>query len=418
MHFVFSPPADAAAGLLNLPWHEPLEEWEDDRLTEIPQRGISRHVVRFIAEGGEVFALKEIPERLARREYSVLRQIGRMGIRAVDVLGVVVERPDDLDAMLVTRFLDYSSSFRALFANPRGAHMTDRLMDAQVELLVRLHLAGVFWGDCSLSNTLFRFDAGALAAYLVDAETAEIHPQLSVGQREYDLDIAFQKVAAELMDLQAGELLAEDIDPIETAEDLVRRYRRLWAELTDEEVMQRKEQRYRIGERIRRLNELGFDVDEVELIDDPSGGSRLKLKTRVAEPGHHRRVLFARTGLDVQENQARRLLADIASFRGWLEQSEGRRVPETVAASKWLTDIYERVVQAIPSHLRSRLDPTEIFHEILEHRWFLSEAAGLDVGTSTAAKDYFARVLPEVPEDLVTPASSITDDAPADPDEE
>ncbi len=180
--------------------------------------------------------------------------------------------------------------------------------------------------------------------------------------------------------------------------------------------MQRQEQRYRIGERIRRLNELGFDVDEVELIDDPSGGSRLKLTTRVAEPGHHRRVLFARTGLDVQENQARRLLADIASYRGWLEQLEQRRVPEAVAASRWLTEIYERIVQDIPAHLRGRLDQAEIFHEILEHRWFLSEAAGVDVGTSTAAQDYFANVLPEVPDELVTPASAITDpDAPDDP---
>jgi hypothetical protein len=409
VHFVFSPPADAAAGLLNLPWHLPLEDWEDDRLTEIPQRGISRHVVRFIAEGGEVFALKEIPERLARREYSVLRRIGRLGIPAVEVLGVVVERAEDLDAMLVTRFLDYSSSFRALLANPRGARLTDRLMDAQVELIVRLHLAGVFWGDCSLSNTLFRFDAGALSAFLVDAETAEIHPQLSTGQREYDVQIAFEKVAVELMDLQAGDLLAEDIDPVDTAQALVNRYQRLWAELTDEEVMQRHEQRYRIGERIRRLNQLGFDVDEVELIDDPSGGCRLKLTTRVAEPGHHRRMLFARTGLDVQENQARRLLADIASFRGWLEQSEGRRVAEAVAASRWLAEIYEPVARAIPPHLRSRLDQAEIFHEILEHRWFLSEAAGRDVGTRAAARDYFASVLPAVPEDLVTPVSSMTD---------
>ena len=409
MRFVFSPPAEKAAGLLNLPWNEPLEEWKDDRLTEIPQRGISRHVVRFIAEDGEVFALKEIPERLARREYSILRRLGQMGIPAVEVLGVVVDRPDDLDAILVTRFLDFSSSFRALFANPRGAHMTDRLMDAQVELLVRLHLAGIFWGDCSLSNTLFRFDAGALSAFLVDAETAEIHPQLSAGQRAYDLDIAFEKVAAELMDLQAGNLVGGDLDPMEAAADLVHRYRRLWAELTDEEVMQRHEQRYRIGERIRRLNELGFDVDEVELIEDPGGGSRLKLTTRVAEPGHHRRVLFARTGLDVQENQARRLLADITSFRGWLEQSEQRRVPEAVAASRWLTEMYEPVVRAIPAHLRTRLDQAEIFHEILEHRWFLSEAAGLDVGTTAAARDYFASVLPEVPEDLVTPVSSMTE---------
>jgi hypothetical protein len=404
VHFVFSPPAEAAAGLLSLPWDEPLEDWQDDRLTEIPQRGISRHIVRFVAEEGEVFALKEIPERLARHEYTLLRHLKGLGIPAVDVLGLVVERANGLDAVLVTRFLAYSSSFRALFASPRGSHMTDRLMDAQVELLARLHLGGVMWGDCSLSNTLFRFDAGALAAYLVDAETAEAHAQLSRGQREYDLDLAHERVAAELMDLQAGELLAEDVDPLEIADDLVRRYHHLWRELTDEQTIPREEQRYRIADRIRRLNELGFDIDEVDLIDDADGGSRLRFTTRVAEPGHHRRRLMALTGLDVWENQARRLLADIASFRGWMEQVEGRRVPEAAAAYRWLTRVYEPTVNAIPPHLRNRLDQAEVFHEILEHRWFLSEAAGVDVGTRAAAKDYFERVLPEVPEDLVTPA--------------
>jgi Domain of unknown function (DUF4032)/Lipopolysaccharide kinase (Kdo/WaaP) family len=414
MHFVFSPPAEAAAGLLDLPWGRPLIEWSDDRLTEIPQRGLSRHVVRFVAEGGEVFALKEIPERLARREYTLLRRLKELGIPAVDVLGIVVERPDELDAMLVTRFLDYSSSFRALFANPRGAHMIDRLMDAQVELLARLHLAGFMWGDCSLSNTLFRLDAGALSAYLVDAETAELHPRLSDGQREYDLEIAHERVAGELLDLEAGGCLAEGIDPLEVAADLVSRYHALWRELTDEEVIPRAELRYRVAERIRRLNDLGFDVDEVELIDDPSGGSRLKLTTRVAEPGRHRNVLMALTGLDVWENQARRLLADIASFRGWLEQVEQRRVPEAVAATRWLAEVYEPTMAAVPPHLRNRLDAAEIFHEILEHRWFLSEAAGRDVGIAVAAKDYIANVLPEVPVDLVTPPPEPHADGPAD----
>jgi tRNA A-37 threonylcarbamoyl transferase component Bud32 len=404
VRFVFSPPADTAAGLLTLPWREPLEQWTDERIQEIPQRGISRHVVRFVAEGGDFYALKEIPERYARREYQLLRHLKELGIPAVEVLGAVVERPDDLDAVLVTRFLDYSSSFRALFANPRGGHLTDRLLDAQVELLARLHLAGFVWGDCSLSNTLFRFDAGALSAYLVDAETAEVHERLSDGQRRYDLDVAFERVAGELLDLQAGEMLSEDVDPVEVASSLVARYDALWCELTSEEVMQQHEQRYRIADRIRRLNDLGFDVDEVELIEDPGGGNRLKLTTRVAEPGHHRRDLFARTGLDVQENQARRLLADIASFRAWMEQVEGRRVPEVVAAARWLTEVYQPVVDGIPAHLRSRLDPPEVFHEILEHRWFLSEAAGRDVGTTGAARDYFSRVLPEVPDDLVTPA--------------
>jgi tRNA A-37 threonylcarbamoyl transferase component Bud32 len=407
MHFVFSPPAEAAAGLLDLPWDLPLVEWTDHRLTEIPQRGLSRHVVRFVAEGGEVFALKEIPERLARREYTLLRRLQDLGIPTVDVLGIVVERPDDLQAMLVTRFLDYSSSFRALFANPRGAHMIDRLMDAQVELLARLHLAGLMWGDCSLSNTLFRLDAGALAAYFVDAETAELHARLTDGQREYDLEIAHERVAGELLDLEAGELLADGIDPLAVADDLVQRYHNLWRELTDEQVMRRDEQRYRIAERIRRLNELGFDVDEVELIDDPSGGSRLRMTTRVAEPGHHRNVLMALTGLDAWENQARRLLADIASFRGWLEQVEQRRVPEAVAAYRWLAEVYGPTMEAIPPHLRSRLDAAEIFHEILEHRWFLSEAAGQDVGTSAATQDYITHVLPTVPDDLVIPAPPV-----------
>jgi tRNA A-37 threonylcarbamoyl transferase component Bud32 len=412
VRFVFSPPADTAAGLLTLPWREPLEEWVDERLQEIPQRGISRHVVRFVAEGGDFYALKEIPERYARREYQLLRHLKELGIPAVEVLGAVVERPDDLDAVLVTRFLDYSSSFRALFANPRGGHLTDRLLDAQVELLARLHLAGFVWGDCSLSNTLFRFDAGALSAYLVDAETAEVHERLSDGQRRFDLDVAFEKVAGELLDLQAGGFLAEDLDPVEVATSLVARYDALWGELTSEEVMQPDEQRYRIAERIRRLNDLGFDVDEVELVEDSGGGNRLKLTTRVAEPGHHRRDLFARTGLDVQENQARRLLADIASFRAWMEQTEGRRVPEVVAAARWLTEVYQPVVDGIPAHLRSRLDPPEVFHEIMEHRWFLSEGAGRDVGTTAAAHDYISRVLPEVPEDLVTPAPTQSAAAP------
>jgi hypothetical protein len=413
MHFVFSPPAEAAAGLLDLPWTQPLEEWTDDRLTEIPQRGLSRHVVRFVAESGEVFALKEIPERLARREYRLLRRLKELGVPAVEVLGVVVERSPDLDAVLVTRFLDYSSSFRALFANPRGAHMTDRLMDAQVELLARLHLAGLMWGDCSLSNTLFRFDAGSLSAYFVDAETAELHPRLSDGQRRNDLEIAYERVAGELMDLAAGELLAEDLDPIEVAGELVRRYRDLWHELTDEQVIPRDEQRWRIAERIRRLNELGFDVDEVELIDDPSGGSRLRLRTRVAEPGRHRRELLALTGLDVWENQARRLLADIAAFRGWLEQVGHRRVPQAVAATRWLDEVYRPTMAAIPPHLRNRLDAAEIFHEILEHRWFLSEAAGRDVGTTAAAEDYISSVLPQVPDDLVALPPDVAGAEPA-----
>jgi len=401
MRFVFTPPADAASGLLDLPWHQPLEQWEDPRLVEVRQRGISRHVVRFVEEGGAVYALKETTPELARREYGLLRRLAEEKVPCVGVLGIVVDRADDLGAILVTQFLDYSTSYRALFSNPRGDEPVGRLLDALVELLVRLHLVGFFWGDCSLSNTLFRHDAGALAAYLVDAETGDLHQALSNGQRSYDVEIARVNVGGELMDLQAGGLLPLGVDPIEVAEEVARRYDALWDELTREELLRPDEQRYRIAERLRRLNELGFDVDEVEILETPAG-NRFRIKTQVAEQGHHRSRLYMRTGLDAEENQARRLLNDIASFRGYLEQKEARPLPDAVVANRWLAEVYDPIVAAIPEHLRDRLQPAQVFSEILDHRWYLSEAAGSDVGTSAAAKSYFDSVLPTVPEALTT----------------
>jgi hypothetical protein len=356
-----------------------------------------------------LYALKELSERLARREYRLLRALAELSIPAVEVVGIAVDRglngpgshrPTDEDAILVTKFLSYATTYRAVFSNPRGVQPTDGLLDALVELLVRLHLSGFFWGDCSLSNTLFRYDAGTLEAYLVDAETSEQHPSLSDGQRQYDLELAAERVYGELLDLEGAELLPPGVDdPLEVVGELQARYESLWQELTREEILRPEEQRYRIAERLNRLNELGFDVDEVELIGT-SAGNKLRLKTRVAESGHHARQLFLRTGIAAGENQARGLLNDIASFRAWLEQKQGYPVSEVVAANRWLEEVYDPMIAAIPDSLRDRLPPAEIFHEILEHRWYMSETEGRDVGTTTATKDYIEKVLPKAPEPL------------------
>ena len=395
MRFVFSPPADAAAGLLTLPWAQPLADWDDPRLVEIRQRGISRHVVRFVADSGELYALKSISERLARREYRLLRSLAELNVPAVEVVGIVVDRGAEEDAILVTRYLDYSVTYRALFSTPRGGQPADRLLNALVELLARLHLSGFFWGDCSLSNALFRSDAGALEAYLVDAETSEQHAELTSGQRDWDLELAAERVFGELSDLQAGDLLPPDVDPFDIIDKLQRRYKRLWDELTREEILHPDDQRYLIARRLRRLNDLGFDADEVELLSSPEG-TRLRVRTKVAESGQQSRELFRETGIAADENQARRLRNDIASFRGYLEQKARHPVSETVAAHRWLEEVYDPVVAAIPDGLRGRLSPPEIFHEILEHRWYLSEQAGRDVGTTAAAASYFETVLPDV----------------------
>ncbi|HZG89887.1 MAG TPA: DUF4032 domain-containing protein [Pseudonocardia sp.] len=413
MRFIFRPPASQAAGLLSLPWQTPLEEWDDASLLEVAQRGISRHVVRFVEVDGLVYALKEINERLARREYRLLGELEAMGMPAVSVLGACVERPNDLDAILVTRFLDYSMSYRYVFSHSHVARVSDQLIDAMVELLARLHLAGLFWGDCSLSNTLFRPDAGHIVAYLVDAETAELHPALSDGQRRFDIDYAAERVGGELFDLQSGGLLPDDVDPIEIAAQLPQRYDALWEELTREELFQPDEQRYRVAERLDRLNELGFDVDELELITTDEG-IRLRVHTQVAEAGGDRHRLFVLTGLQVGEKQARRLLNDVVSYRGYLEQREGRPVPETIAAHRWRAEVYDRVMAMVPAELSDRLAPAEVFHEILEHRWFLSEKAGKDVGTTAAARSYVSGILPRTPATLtILPGADGSPGAPS-----
>ena len=399
MRFLFRPPATEAAGLLALPWDLPLEQWPDDVVTHVPQRGISRHVVRFVAVDGTLYALKEIVEPLARKEYALLTEFAAEGLPAVEVLGICVDRPGGLPAILVTRYLDYSVSYRHLFSTPRGELTAGQLVDTMVGLLVRLHLDGVFWGDPSLSNTLFRPDAGAMAAYLVDAETVERHPALTDGQRSHDVDLAVDRVGAELLDIEAAGLLPDDVDPVELAVSIRTKYEGLWDELTREELVAPDEETLRVLERTQRLNDLGFGAGEIELVTSGEE-SRLRVRTQVAEPDHCRRELFRLSGLEVQENQARRLLDDLHGYRTWLEQRDGTALPEIVAGHRWVDEVYWPVVEAIPGELLGRLAPAELFHEILEHRWFLSESAGHDVGTTVAAHSYFETILPEAPEEI------------------
>ena len=192
---------------VDLPWEQPLTEWDTDRLVA-PVRGISRHVVRFVAYGPDLYALKELPDRLAEKEYRLLRELDERLVPVVEAVGVATGRTtvagEPLDDVLITRHLPYSLPYRALFGQASLADLWDPLLDALAQLLVRAHLAGFFWGDCSLSNTLFRRDAGALAAWLVDAETGELHDRPSDGQRDHDLSIAEMNVAGELLDIMAA----------------------------------------------------------------------------------------------------------------------------------------------------------------------------------------------------------------------
>ncbi len=383
--------------LLDLPWHLPLEDWPDETLAALP-RGISRHVVRFARLSGRVIAVKEIREDLARREYGLLRLLGRLDVPSVEPVGVVTGRVSHdgtpLDPALVTRHLQFSLPYRALFSQTLRPDTARRLVDALAVLLVRLHLTGFFWGDVSLSNTLFRRDAGAFAAYLVDAETGELHESLTDGQREHDLEIARVNIAGELMDLQAGGLLEDEADPVDVSETIIHRYRSLWDELTGAESFEQGE-RWRVDARMRRLNDLGFDVGELSIATDLEGAT-VQIQPKVVDAGHHSRRLLRLTGLDVGENQARRLLNDLDSYRAAADRQGDS---EELVAHDWLSRVFEPVVRAVPKPLRAKLEPAEVFHEVLEHRWYLSEQRGRDVPLGEVVDDYVQRVLPSKPDE-------------------
>lgn len=383
------------AGLLELPWDMPLEEWPDFYLVALP-RGISRHVVRFVRIDDQVVALKEINTSLAQHEYGLLRYLQSVRAPSVDPIGVVTGRAtadgQDLDSVLVTSHLTWSLPYRSVFSGTLQPETVDRLLDALVLLLARLHLEGFSWNDCSLSNTLFRRDAGAFSAYLVDAETGEHYAKLSDGQRQYDIDTAHLNIAGELLDLAAGDALHETLDPVEIAGQVCSRYAALWHELTAEEDYDISE-RWRVHKRIERLNDLGFDIDEMRLVADTSG-RRLRIQPKVVGAGHHARRLMRLTGLDVQENQARRMLNDLDAFR----MSGGRqRRSESEVAHEWLQECYQPILDAVPRDLADKLTEAEIFHEVLEHRWYLSERKGSSVSTAEAAASYVAEVLGHKP---------------------
>ncbi|CAI9401205.1 hypothetical protein AESSP_00545 [Aestuariimicrobium sp. T2.26MG-19.2B] len=391
--------------LVPLPWGTPLAEWPVERLVALP-RGISRHVVRFIKVGDSVYAAKEVIEHLAIHEYRLLHDLKRLGAPGVEPVGVVTGRVDSegqaLDPVLITRHLTFALPYRSLFHSGVRHDTVIRLIDALVVLIARLHLLGFLWGDISLSNVLFRRDAEEFAAHLVDAETGELHEVLTKGQREHDLQIARTNIFGEFCDLEAGGLLSESLDPLALVDTIETRYRELWAELTDVEEFPGSEID-RVEGRVRRLNALGFDVAELA-INTSASGDRISIQPKVVDAGHHSRRLLRLTGLDTEENQARRLLNDLDTYRARTGQ---KHMDEAVVAHQWLTQVFEPVLDQVPHDLKGKRDNAQIFHEVLDYRWYEGQHQNREVPLLEAAGGYVRDVLSTLPDEAMSQDSMI-----------
>jgi hypothetical protein len=404
-------------GLLDLPWEQPLADWPDSLAFRDLDVGPSRHLVRFLVVDGVLIALKEEPILVARREYAVLTHLERVGLPAVRPVGVA-EHDERGDSILVTEYLAQSLQFRRLLARfPLGpGPYRSRLLDAMAWLLVDLHHGGVFWGDCSLSNTLFRRDGDRIEAYLVDAETSEVHPSLSDGQRAYDLEILVENVGYGLADVAALQGREEDAEhAIEAAESVRERYRALWAELHDEPALPAGD-RQAIRARLRRLNDLGYAVDEIAIEPGIGPGDRpeVRLKVATSNRAFHAHELERLTGLHALEGQARVLLNDLREYVTWLRATREPSIAEDAGARRWLVEILEPTLRRLRPAIGIR-DPLQAYIDVLEHKWLLSEQAKRDVGLERAVEAYLAVGAPAPEPATITGSYTIEPPPTSDP---
>jgi hypothetical protein len=378
---------------LDLPWEIPLKEWSQHcpRLEEVP-RGLSRHPVEFVNYSGTIYALKEMPPALAEEEYNLLLHLEGLRLPGVTPVGhAVIDTTQGQRSVLITCFLDRSLPYRSLFMRSSLVRYRDHLLDAMAGLMVQLHLNGIYWGDCSLSNTLFRRDAGALQAYLVDAETAELYPgYVPPTMRFHDLQIMEENVDGDLADLGAANLLMDGIVLDDTSASIRIRYQNLWEEIT-RQVIIHPDEKYRIQERIQVLNSLGFSIGEV-LLESGEEGDKLRLQVVVTDRNFHQDQLLSFTGIEAEEMQARQMMNEIHEIKATLSQSHNRSTPLSLAAFKWLEEIYLPTLESLHSLIDQYSDPAELYCQVLEHKWYLSERAHHDVGHQVAVKGYLRTI--------------------------
>jgi hypothetical protein len=344
--------------------------------------GVHRHPIVFVAYGDTVYAIKELPRRYALVEFDVLLALEEHTHRSAQAAGLVervwVDQHSEQSAAVITTYVRHAFPYRDLIADAGFGPRREQMVDALAGLLVELHLAGCYWGDCSLSNVLCRYDASAIEAIMIDAETSAIHDELSAGQRREDLAIMIENVAGEMGDIAAA--AGNDIDGADLwlGADIAERYGLLWAELNVELII-RKDQGYKARQRVSRLNELGFSVGSVEL-EPTEGGDRVKLTVEVGGRMFHSQRLRELSGISASENQAQFILNDLNTF---IPTAETSGLGKSLAAIKWRLGSFEPCITWIDQNWHGS-DPIQGFCDFLQFRRAMAESRGADVPNEEA----------------------------------
>jgi hypothetical protein len=376
---------------------EPLGEWDPTAVTfrDVPV-GPSRHLVRFVEADDRLWALKELPAHTATREYGILREMETRALRAVRAAGVAVqpfERHRDPGHRTTSRAPGNTGACSCGCQRPTEHRR--RLFDAMAVLLVDLHRNGIYWGDCSLANTLVharRPGHPSLAGRRRDRRGTPDVERRATRARSGDhgrergrrsLDVAARRE-------EPPGAVAQIADE---SHDIADRYTQLWELLHYSPIIGLHDER-EISARLRALNEAGFAVDEVRLEAAEGSGEELRMRVAVAGRTFHSQQLKALTGLDVSEGQATIVLNDLRAHHGAMQQKSGCEVPERLAASDWLIEVFTPRAELAHRALGGAGDRTQAYCDLLEVRWLLSETASADVGDEPALEALARRATP------------------------
>jgi hypothetical protein len=379
---------------LDLPWGEPISTWDHPRLVSMPE-GVHRHPIVFVVYGDTVYAIKELPRRFARVEFDVLLTLEEHTHRSAQAAGLVervwLDQHSEQSAAVITTFVRHAFPYRDLIAGTGFGPRREQMVDALAGLLVELHLAGCYWGDCSLSNVLCRYDASTIEAIMIDAETSAIHRELSAGQRREDLEIMIENVAGEMGDIAAS--AGADIDgaDIWLGTDIAERYGLLWAELNEELIIS-SDEGYKARQRVARLNELGFSVGSMEL-EPTEGGGRVKLRVEVGDRRFHSDRLRELTGINAGENQAQYILNDVNTY---IPATDTSGLGKSLAAIKWRLGSFEPCIAWIDQNWHGS-DPVQGFCDFLQFRRGMAASRGSDVANDEALTAWAGSGFPGFP---------------------
>jgi hypothetical protein len=160
----------------------------------------------------------------------------------------------------------------------------------------------------------------------------------------------------------------------------------------NEDLVISSNERYRIRERIARLNELGFSVDDVDLA--PVGGEdRVRMRVRVGGRTFHSQRLRELTGIEASENQSRHILSDLNYFiaKSGRKSSTGK----TVAVMSWITTCFEPLIGQISEVWQG--DPIQGFCDFLLFRLAVASERGSDVPNEEAFRMWTEAGFPGFP---------------------